>query len=93
MYFNIKVLGNSLYLSLSNIPKNNSVSWHDQTTENKKEVQCAQKGGGGMLVFVICGFIKNFIPNPYFIFQIFHEKSFKIRHVMFLYFNFSVRYS
>ena len=40
-------------------------------------------------VFVICGFIKNFIPNPYFIFQIFHEKSFK----MFLYFNFSVRYS
>ena len=43
--------------------------------------------------FVICGFIKNFIPNPYFIFQIFHEKSFKMRHVMFLYFNFSVRYS
>ena len=30
MYFNIKVLGNSLFLSLSDIPKNNSVSWHDK---------------------------------------------------------------
>ena len=29
------------------------------------------------LVFVICGFIKNFLPNSYFIFQIYHVKSFK----------------
>ena len=29
--------------------------------EHKQEAQCAQKGAcGGMLVFVICGFIKNF---------------------------------
>ena len=62
--------------------------------EHKQEAQCAQKGGvERMLVFVICDFIKNFIPNPYFMFQILHEKSFKMRHVMFLYFNFSVRYS
>ena len=30
MYFNKKVLGNLLFLSLSDIPKNNSVSWHAQ---------------------------------------------------------------
>ena len=30
--------------------------------EYKEEGQCAQKGGR-MLVFVICGFIKNFFPN------------------------------
>ena len=28
--------------------------------EHKQEAQCAQKGGGRLLVFVICGFIKNF---------------------------------
>ena len=27
------------------------------------------------LVFVICGFIKNFLPNSYFILQIYHAKS------------------
>jgi hypothetical protein len=30
MYINIKVLGNLLFLLLSDIPKNNSVSWHAQ---------------------------------------------------------------
>ena len=45
------------------------------------------------LIFVICGFIKNFLPNSYFIFQIYHAKSFKKGHVTSLYFNFSVRYS
>ena len=37
--------------------------------EYKEEAQCAQKGGGLMLVFVICGFIKNVLPNSYFIFS------------------------
>ena len=45
------------------------------------------------LFFVICGFIKNFLPNSYLILQIYHAKSFKMRHVTSLYFNFSVRYS
>ena len=27
------------------------------------------------LVFVICGFIKDFLPNSYFILQIYHAKS------------------
>jgi hypothetical protein len=31
------------------------------------------------LVFVICGFIKDFLPNSYFILQIYHAKSFKMR--------------
>ena len=46
-----------------------------------------------MLVFVICGFIKNFLPNYYFIFQIYHVKSFNTMLVSSLYFNFSARYS
>ena len=46
-----------------------------------------------LLVFVICGFIKNCLPTSYFILQIYHAKSFKMRHVTTLYFNFSVRYS
>jgi hypothetical protein len=54
---------------------------------------CSKGGGGLMLVFVICGFIKNFLPNSYFILQIHHVKSFKMMHVMSLYFNFSIRYS
>ena len=53
---------------------------------------CAQKWGR-MLVFVICGFIKNVLPNSYFILQIYHIKSFKMRHDMSLYLNFSARYS
>ena len=53
---------------------------------------CAQKWGR-MLVFVICGFIKNVLPNSYFIFQIPHVKSFKMMHFICLYFNYSVRYS
>ena len=60
--------------------------------EYKEEAQCAQKGGR-MLVFVICGFIKNVLPNCYFILQIYHVKSFKMMHVFSLYFNFSLRYS
>ena len=44
------------------------------------------------LGFVIFGFIKNFLPNSYFILQIYHSKSYKIRHVTSLYFNFSVWY-
>ena len=60
--------------------------------EYKEEVQCAQKGGL-MLVFVICGFIKNFLPNYYFILHVHHVKSFKMRHVRSLYFNVSLRYS
>ena len=45
------------------------------------------------LVFVICGFIKDFIPNSYFIFQIYQAKSFEMRYGMSLYLNFSARYS
>ena len=59
--------------------------------EYKQEAQCAQKEGR-MLVFDICGFIKNFLPNSYFILQIYHAKSFRMRHVTSLYFNFSVIY-
>ena len=39
------------------------------------------------LDFVICGFIKNFLPNPYFILQIYHAKSLKMRHVSSLFYN------
>ena len=60
--------------------------------EYKLEAQCAQKAGR-MLVLVICGFIKNVLPNSYFILQIYHVKSFKMMHVLSLYFNFSIRYS
>ena len=63
-----------------------------KTKEYKEEAQCAQKGGR-MLVFVICGFIKHFFPNFYFIFQIHHVKRFKMIHVTSLYFNFSLRFS
>ena len=42
--------------------------------------------------FFICGFIMNFLPNSYFILQIYHDQSFEIRHVMFLYYIL-VRYS
>ena len=52
-----------------------------------------KKGARRMLVFVICGFIKNVLPNSYFILQIYHVKSFKMMHVLSLYFNFSIRYS
>ena len=48
---------------------------------------------GRRLVFVICVFIQNFLPNSYFILQIYHVKSFKMMHVLSLYFNFSIRYS
>ena len=65
---------------------------HTKNKEHKQEAQCAQRGGR-MLVFVICGFIKNFLPNSYFILQIYHVKSFKMMHVTSLYFNFSLRYS
>ena len=64
----------------------------DAGKENKQEGQCAQSKGL-LLVFVICGFIKNFLPNSYYILQMYHGKSFKMRHTMSLYFNFSVRYS
>ena len=47
--------------------------------EYKEEGQCAQKGGR-MLVFVICGFIKNSLANSYFILQIYLVKSFKMMH-------------
>ena len=57
--------------------------------EHKQEAQCAQKAGR-MLVFVIFGFIKNLLPNSYFILQIYDVKSFKMMHVTSLYFNFSV---
>ena len=43
--------------------------------EYKEEAQCAQKGGR-MLVFVIFGSIKNFLPNSYSILQIYRAKSF-----------------
>ena len=62
------------------------------TKEYMEEAQCAKKGGR-MLIFVICGFIKNFFPNFYFILQIYHVKSFKMMHITSLYFNFSSRYS
>ena len=44
------------------------------------------------LVYVIWGFIKNFLPNSYFILQIHRAKSFKMRFVTSLYLNFSVWY-
>ena len=50
------------------------------TKEYKEEGQCAQKGGR-MLVFVICGYIKDFFPNFYFILQTYHVKSFKMMHI------------
>ena len=40
------------------------------------------KREGRMLVFVICGFIKNVLPNSYFILQIYRVKSFKMMHVI-----------
>jgi hypothetical protein len=47
--------------------------------EYKEEGQCAQKWGR-MLVFVICGFIKNFSTNCYFILHVHLVKGFKMRH-------------
>ena len=44
--------------------------------EYKEEAQCAQKGEW-MLVFVICGFIKIFLPNSYFILHVHHVKALK----------------
>ena len=64
----------------------------DFSKEYKEEGQCAQKWGR-MLVFVICGFIKNFSTNYYFILHVHLVKGFKMRHYRYLYFNFSVRYS
>ena len=64
----------------------------DGVKEYKDEGQCAQKWGR-MLVFVICGFIKNFSTNSYFILHVHLVKGFKMRHVTFLYLDFSVRYS
>ena len=49
---------------------------NDLAKEHKQEAQCAQKRER-MLVFVICGFIKNFLQNSYFILQVYHAKSFK----------------
>ena len=48
---------------------------------------------GRMLVFVICGIIKNFLTNSYFILHIHQVKGFKMRHNRYLYLYFSVRYS
>ena len=45
-----------------------------------------------LLVFVICGFIKNVLPNAYLILQIYHVKSFKMMHVTFMYFDVSLRH-
>ena len=63
-----------------------------KSKEYKEEGPCAQKWGR-MLVFVICGFIKDFLPTSYFILQIYDAKSYKMRHGMSLYLNFSVRCS
>ena len=60
--------GNPMYLSLYMV----------FSKEYKEEAQCAKKRGR-MLIFVICGFIKNFFPNSYFILQIYHAKSFEMR--------------
>ena len=75
-----------LFLHLPNLAKINKHKYFHCVTKDqfqgvkilaqKQESQCAQKGGQ-MLVFVICGFIKNFLPNSYFILQIYHAKSFK----------------
>ena len=51
------------------------------------------KRGGRMLVFVICGFIKKFLTNSYFILHIHQAKGFEMIHYRYLYFNFSARYS
>ena len=42
------------------------------------------------MAFAHCAFIMNFMTNSYFILQIYHARSFKMRHVTSLYFNFSV---
>ena len=69
-----------------------SVRLYPSAKEYKEEGQCAQKGGR-MLVFVICGFIENFLTNSYFILHIHQVKGFEMRHYRYLHFNFSVRYS
>ena len=40
-----------------------------------------------------CAFIMNFMANSYFILQIYHAKSFKMRHITYLYFSYLSRYS
>ena len=64
-----------------------------QSKSIKKRRSVLKKGGGRMLVFAICGFIKNFLTNSYFILYIHHVKRLKMRYFKSLYFNFSIRYS
>ena len=71
---------------------NYNVKKREGNKEYKEEGQCAQKGGR-MLIFVICGFIKTFLTNSYFILHVHQVKGFKMRHYRYLYFNFSIRYS
>ena len=40
-----------------------------------------------------CDSIIDFLANSYFIVQIYHAKSFKMKYIMSLYLNFSLRYS
>ena len=40
-----------------------------------------------------CGFINIFLANSYFLFQISHVKSYKLRNISAIYHNFSLRYS
>ena len=42
---------------------------------------------------VTCAFIMNFMANSYFVLQIHCAKSFKMRHITYLYFNYLSRYS
>ena len=92
--FNEKILAGKIACKFKFLVNNTALNvWAGATKEYKEEAQCAQRGGGQILVFVICGFIKNFLPNYYFILHVHHVKSFKMRHVRSLYFNFSVRYS
>ena len=44
-------------------------------------------------IFWYCGSIIDFLRNPYFILQICHDESFKMRYIRSLYLNFSLKYS
>ena len=75
-----------VFYSLNNFHKSFETLRDNQSVGYAKSISKRRS----VLVFVICGFIKNFLPKSYFILQIYHVKSFEMRHVTPLYFNFSV---
>ena len=65
---------NNFHKSFETLGDNQSVGYAKSISKRRSVL----KGGEGeqFLVFVICGFIKNFLPNSYLILQIYHVKSF-----------------